>query len=375
MEMFGSSPVSTGSRRRRLLVVGKPATDLSVFTNELAQKGVEFSAEHVENPADIRQALDRGPWDAIFSSEEILRLNEQLSQENAYLLEEIQSEHNFKQIAGSSAVFLRAMNEIKAAASQGGPVLITGETGTGKELFARWLHSLSPLQNRVLVRVDCTANLSPTDLELRIELASGGTLLLDEAAELPMEQQASVVRAIQEQKTRVVAITNRDLAHAVQVSRFRADLYVFLSATTIHTPALRERREDIPGLIHSQLRRFSRRCGKTVEAVSPAALQELLGYSWPGNIREMEHVLERAVVLADSSVLEAGHLGLFLGPGSDRIEEVERRHIVRVLDSTAWVIEGERGAAARLSLHPSTLRGRMKRLGIHRQAYSRQQRA
>jgi len=306
------------------------------------------------------------------TSEDILRLKEQLARENAYLLEEIQSEHNFNQMTGSSAVFLRAANLVKKVAPLSGPVLIVGEPGTGKELFARFLHSLSPLRDRVLVKLDSTANLSQTDLVQRIELASGGTLFLDEAGELALEAQARVVRAIREQLTRVVAVTNRDLAQSVQTSQFRADLYSLLSATTIRVPPLRERREDIPGLIHSLLKRFSRRCGKLVDGISPEALLDLLRYSWPGNIRELEHVLERAVVLTESTILQAGLLGLFLGPDSDRIEEVERRHILRVLDATSWVIEGERGAAARLSLHPSTLRGRMKKLGIRRVACSRQ---
>jgi formate hydrogenlyase transcriptional activator len=261
---------------------------------------------------------------------------------------------------------------VKAAAPLSDPVLIHGEPGTGKELFARSLHNLSPRHDRVLVKVDCTLNLSEQDLVQRIELAGDGTVFLDEVSELPLEVQASVVQAIQERKTRVVAVTNRDLAQAVQTSQFRADLYSLLSATAIRVPPLRERREDIPGLIHSLLTRFSRRCGKRVDGISPEALQDLLRYSWPGNIRELEHVLERAVVLTDSPILPAGLLGLFLQPDTDRIEEVERRHILRVLEATSWVIEGERGAAARLSLHPSTLRGRMKKLGIRRGVYSRQ---
>jgi formate hydrogenlyase transcriptional activator len=339
--------------RRRVLVIGDPAPELSLIS--------QVSAEHAHTPAEIQAALERGPWDAILSSDQIVRLYEQL----AYLLEEIQAEHDFRRMAGSSAAFLRALSLVKAASVSHRPVLIYGETGTGKELFARALHGMSPLHDRVLVKVDCAA---PREGEMtkRLELSSGGTLFLDDIGALPIESQALVMSAIRKKRTRVIAVTSRDLKQAAEEGLFRGDLLAVLNAAAIRVPPLRERPEDIPCLISLLLGRFSRRTGKSVDRVSPEAFQKLLKYSWPGNIRELEYVLERAVVLAESRVIDAALLPLWLGPCSDRLEDVERQHIRRVLDGAFWVIEGAEGAATKLNLSPSTLRGRMKKLGISR---------
>jgi formate hydrogenlyase transcriptional activator len=340
--------------------------------------------------------------------EEIGRLKARLEEEKEYLLEEINTEHNFEEMIGSSTLFRRALDLVRQAAPTSAPVLISGETGTGKELVARALHNLSPRKNRPMVKVNCAAiSTALLESELfghvkgaftgaidrrigRFELANGGTLFLDEIGEMPLEAQAKLLRAIQEKEfepvgssktirvdTRIIAATNRSLESAIQTGTFRADLYYRLNVVPVHVPPLRERREDIPSLISFFLERFSRQFGKPMDGVSREAMECLLSYSWPGNVRELENLLARAVVLSPTRVIGAGILGLPGGSGlltmgssppadSDRIQEVERRHILHVLEASSWVIEGASGAAARLCLHPSTLRGRMKKLGIRR---------
>jgi transcriptional regulator with GAF, ATPase, and Fis domain len=216
----------------------------------------------------------------------------------------------------------------------------------------------------------------------RFEYANGGTLFLDEVTELPLESQAKLLRVLQEQEfepvgsnrtvkvdVRLLAATNRNLAEVVREGRFRMDLYYRLLVVPVEVPPLRERREDIPALAAHFIRRLSHQLGRRVEGISPAVMQQLMAYDWPGNIRELENVLAHAVILCQGPVLEAPIFAMVPGtsevpPGT--LEEAERKHIEKALMSTRWVLEGPRGAAAMLGLNPSTLRSRMKRLSIQR---------
>jgi transcriptional regulator with GAF, ATPase, and Fis domain len=308
-------------------------------------------------------------------------------------------------------------------------VLVTGETGTGKELIARAVHSASPRRDRPLIKVNCAA--LPAGLvesELfghekgafsgaiarrvgRFELADGGTIFLDEIGELPADAQVKLLRVLQEREfdrvggtapmrvdVRVIAATNRDLLKEVQEKRFREDLYYRLNVFPVRLPPLRERQDDIPLLVHFLVNKFAPRVGKRLEGVSRPTMQRLQEYPWPGNIRELENVLERAVILATGPTLEvapdllpakaltrpaeeraqpegAGNVPVTAaappaaGQPRPNLEAVERDYIVTVLRETNWVLTGPRGAAKVLGLHANTLRSRMKKLGITRPAH------
>jgi formate hydrogenlyase transcriptional activator len=350
--------------------------------------------------------------------EQVKNLQKQLEAENVYLQEEISKEHNFEEIVGNSESILEALDRVETVAPTDSTVLIMGETGCGKELIARAIHSHSSRTHRPLVKVNCGA--IPTGLvesELfghmkgaftgalerrtgRFELADGGTLFLDEVSELPLDTQVKLLRVLQEHEfeplgssrtlkvnVRIIAASNRDMQTAVQEGRFRADLYYRLNVLPIAVPPLRERRADIPLLTTFFVERFARQFGKQITGVSQDTMEILSRYDWPGNIRELQNVIERAVVLSRTPVLRLGTglLPLRTASTSDEapkvsntsllddsvdstLEQVERRHIARVLEQTSWVIEGDRGAAKILDLHPNTLRSRMKKLGIERTA-------
>jgi formate hydrogenlyase transcriptional activator len=350
--------------------------------------------------------------------EQVKNLQKQLEAENVYLQEEISKEHNFEEIVGNSQSILEVLDRVETVAPTDSTVLIMGETGCGKELIARAIHSHSSRKHRPLVKVNCGA--IPTGLvesELfghmkgaftgalerrtgRFELADGGTLFLDEVSELPLDTQVKLLRVLQEHEfeplgssrtlkvnVRIIAASNRDMQTAVQEGRFRADLYYRLNVLPIAVPPLRERRADIPLLTTFFVERFARQFRKQVTGISHDTMDILSRYDWPGNIRELQNVIERAVVLSRTPVLRLGTdlLPLRTAPapeetqkcGNDSLlddsvdstlEQVERRHIARVLEQTSWVIEGDRGAAKILDLHPNTLRSRMKKLGIERTA-------
>jgi PAS domain S-box-containing protein len=330
-----------------------------------------------------------------------------LEQQNLYLQEEIKAGHNFEEILGQSPPLLAVLENVRRVAPTDSTVLLTGETGTGKELIARAIHSNSLRKDRAFIRINCAA--LPAGLvesELfghekgaftgaiarrvgRFELAQGGTIFLDEVGELPVEAQAKLLRVLQEREfdrvggtapikadVRVLAATNRELLKAVRDKSFREDLYYRLSVFPIHLPPLRQRREDLPLLVHFLVNKFAARIGKRLESVSRQTLQRLLAYSWPGNVRELENVLERAVILANGTTLEIGPEVLATAAGDGPVESaagllttleaVERSHIIAVLRQTHWVIDGPRGAARILGLHPNTLRSRLKKLGISR---------
>ncbi len=345
-------------------------------------------------------------------AEEQLR---QLDLQNQYLQEEIRAVHNVDEIVGQSRALSDALAEVRLVAPTDSSVLILGETGTGKELIARAIHSASKRTARPLIKVNCAA--LPTGLiesELfghekgaftgaterrmgRFELADGGTIFLDEIGEMPAEVQTKLLRVLQEQEferiggsktirvdVRVIAATNRDLAGAVAEGRFRRDLYYRLNVFPISLPALRDRPDDIPLLVHFFVGRFAAKIGRPISRVPKETMRRLLSYAWPGNVRELENVIERAVILSSGPDLAvaAGALpatspdvehpvaaGLHTAgaPGDARsLEQVERGHILSVLEQTRWRIEGPRGAAQVLNMHPSTLRSRLKKLGIQR---------
>ena len=333
----------------------------------------------------------------LFSEVDALRAR--LASENAYLRETEPTK-----IIGQSAALRTALDAIQHVAATDTTVLLLGETGTGKELFARAIHEASPRKHRALVKLNCAA--VPTSLvesELfghekgaftsadkrrlgRFEVADGGTLFLDEIGELPAEVQPKLLRVLQEREiervgatspiavdVRVIAATNRDLREDVRKGRFRADLFYRIAVFPIEMPPLRARREDIPLLVEASIRHQARRLGKHLEGVTPNALARLIAYDWPGNVRELQNVIERAAILARGPLIGVELIPELArseapapGPLPRSLVDVEREHIARVLAESDWVIEGEGGAAAFLGIRPSTLRSRMVKLGIRR---------
>ena len=344
---------------------------------------------------------------------EVQLLKEKLEAENIYLQNEIKQEHNFNEIVSQSEVIKSAVLEkIQQVADTDAAVLILGESGTGKELIARAVQSVSKRSTRPLVKVNCAAlpaNLIESELfghekgaftgainqkTGRFELADGGTLFLDEVGEIPMDLQPKLLRVVQEgefervggSKTikvdvRIIAATNRDLEASVKNNEFRADLFYRLNVFPIISPSLRERKEDIPILVTHFCKKFSLKFRKRIDSVSREVLEMLMKYDWPGNVRELENIIERGIIVAKSNVLEVGDWlpqtmldslksALISTPVNDssagRLEDIERNHIVEVLNKTRWKIRGENGAAKILDLNPTTLEARMKKLGIER---------
>ena len=336
--------------------------------------------------------------------EELLRLSARREQQNSYLREEIKGEHTT--ILGRSGAMRRVFEQIARVAATDASVLISGATGVGKELVARAIHEASPLRDQPMVKLNCAAIpegmveselfghergafTSAVDRRIgRFELANGGTLFLDEVGELSLPVQAKLLRVLQSgefervggsktltSNARILAATNRDLARTMANGGFRSDLYYRLNVFPIFVPSLEERREDIPLLAGAFLEQIARRMGKRIEGFAPAALEYLCTRSWPGNVRELRHVIERAAILCDGPLLtieeESAPRRATSEPtppaaAGSRLVEVEAAHVRAPLEHTGWVIEGPRGAAAILGLNPSTLRFRMRRLGIHR---------
>jgi len=332
---------------------------------------------------------------------EINQLKNELHEENIYLKEVIKLEHNFNEIIGHSDALKYVFFKIEQVAPTNATVLITGETGTGKELVAHAIHSTSLRKDRPLVKVNCAAlSASLIESELfghergaftgasarkigRFELADGATIFLDEVGEIPLDLQSKLLRVIQEgeferlgsSKTikadvRIIAATNRNLEREVAKAAFREDLLFRLNVFPITVPPLRERKDDIPELIEHFVNRFSKKMGKSIRSVSPAAVRLLCKHAWPGNIRELANVIERSVINTQTENLQmlenfepsSGVSGLFVS--SETLEDIERKHITQILDKAGWKIEGSTGAAQILGLNPSTLRTRMSKLGI-----------
>ena len=355
-------------------------------------------------------------------TERVLMEQEQarLQAQNAYLQEEIRAEHNFTEIVGNSPELRDVLRQVEQVAPTDSTVLILGETGTGKELIARAIHDRSTRRQQQLVKVNCgaiSAGLVESELfghvkgaftgaltarDGRFKLADGGTIFLDEVGELPMDTQVKLLRVLQEQEfepigssktvrvnVRVIAATNRDLTESIREGKFRSDLFYRLNVVPMRVPSLRERAADVPLLTTFFLQHFAKKFNKPVKQISEETMRRLSAYPWPGNIRELQNIIERAVVLATGNVLTlapdfgpvasgsapAARVAASPGPtkpvpippaGGSALEDVERHHIETVLNQTGWMIEGGRGAAQILNMNPSTLRSRMQKLGIKR---------
>jgi len=336
--------------------------------------------------------------------EEIAQLKSQLEQEKLYLQEEIKTEHNFEEFIGQGQNIKKVLRSIETVAPTDASVLVLGETGTGKELVVRAIHNLSPRKDKALVKVNCAA--LPSGLiesELfghekgaftgalsrrigRFELAHRGTIFLDEIGDLPLELQAKLLRVLQDGEfervggtgsikvnVRVIAATNRDLERSVQENRFRQDLFYRLNVFPIRIPALRERKEDIPLLVKYFAVKYGKKMGRNIDTVPKKVLDSLTTYTWPGNVRELENVIERSVILSTGSQLELADWLPKQGISSQgnkvpTLEELERQHIIEVLEMTGWRVSGERGAATVLDVKSTTLESRMKKLGIVRKS-------
>ena len=365
-------------------------------------------ADYITKPFQSEEVLARirVHVDLRDASHSLQRRNQQLQQKiNAlqdaqqtihYLQQEIAEEFHDEEIIGSSAVLKAAMKDMSKVAPTDASVLLLGETGTGKELFARSIHRNSLREKKPFIKINCAT--LPSELvesELfghergaftgatsirkgRFELADGGSLFLDEIGELTLSAQAKLLRILQEQElerlgsessikvnVRIIAATNQDLSSAVQEGAFRDDLFFRLNVFPITIPALRRRDGDI-SVLAKYLTAFSaRRLGKEIKAIDNNSLQRLENYSWPGNVRELQNVIERAVILSQGPLLEIGGLAEEIDPGqSTSLEAVEAEHIRSTLELADWKIEGTDGAAKRLGLHPSTLRGKMRKLAI-----------
>jgi formate hydrogenlyase transcriptional activator len=347
-----------------------------------------------------------------FAYREIADLKDKLTQEVVYLQDEIRTELKFEEIVGHSDVLTRVLAQLEIVARTDSTVLIYGETGTGKELIARAIHNLSSRKSNAFVKLNCAA--IPTGLlesELfghekgaftgaiaprigRFELANRGTVFLDEIGDIPLELQPKLLRVLQEREferlgstrtqrtdARLIAATNRDLASMVEKQEFRSDLYYRLDVFPVRVPPLRERREDIPLLVRHFVQQFSRRMNRTVETIPSETMTMLVRYDWPGNIRELQNVIERAVIVSTGPVLRVplDHLKTRVPPAEVRnggraseeggkmrgvLEDVERQQILAALKQANWLVAGPRGAAALLGMKRSTLQGHMKRLGI-----------
>jgi transcriptional regulator with GAF, ATPase, and Fis domain len=340
-----------------------------------------------------------------FAFEEINYLKKQLEQEKTYLLEEINLTDSFQEIIGASPAIQNVLYKIKQVAPLDATVLIQGETGTGKELIARAIHNLSRRKDFALVKVNCAAlpaQLIESELfghekgsftgaiERRIgkfELANGGTIFLDEIGEMPYELQAKLLRVLQENEfervggksamrtdVRVIAATNRNLEKEVEAGRFRSDLFFRLNVFPLTMPPLRQRLEDIPLFVKYFMEKYSKRIGKNVLSIKKTSLDAMKEYNWPGNIRELEHLIERAIIISTGQTLEIDNI-ILSGQHNTATEvsaikpliEVEREHIVNALKATRGKVTGENGAAALLGLNGKTLGSRMRKLGIKRE--------
>lgn len=360
---------------------------------QVAEANQKLEGQVAQRTKELREALN-----------EVEKLKNRLQAENLYLQDELKVEHNFEDIIGGSPTLKAVLGQVEQVAATTATVMILGESGTGKELLARAIHNLSDRRDRPLVKVNCAAlpgNLIESELFGheqgaftgalvqkigRFELANCGTIFLDEIGELPLEMQVKLLRVLQEREferiggsetihvdVRVMAATNRDLKQAAASGKFREDLFYRLNVFPVVLPPLRQRIDDIPLLVSTFVQRFAQRLGKTIDLIPQDVMEALQSYSWPGNIRELQNVIERAVILSRGDVLHVDESldgsaieSVPLEHVKSTLEEVERRHILRTLEEANWKISGEGGAAEGLGLNPSTLRARMRKLGIKR---------
>ena len=384
------------------LKISRLQKELTDANSRLEERVAEKTSELLHSNHHLKNALA-----------ELERLKNQLQAENIYLREELKREHNFEEIVYQCEGLKRILDEVGVVATTDATVLVLGETGTGKELIARALHNNSLRKDKAFVKVNCAAlpaNLVESELfghekgaftgafaqnMGRFELADGGTIFLDEIGDFPLELQAKLLRVLQDGEfervgnpqtlkvdIRVIAATNKDLKSAIKSGSFREDLYYRLSVIPISLPPLRDRKEDIILLAKHFVNRDCTKLGKRIDTISPKTIEVLQAYSWPGNIRELENVIERAVILSHGTTLKIDDLedpldhsdfgNMYLSKAISMeynssqftLEEVERNHIINILETCNWVIEGKKGAASILAINPSTLRSRMKKLGI-----------
>jgi len=334
--------------------------------------------------------------------EEVKRLKDRLQAENAYLQEEIKLTHNFEEIVSKNKKYKKILASIEQVATTSATVLILGESGTGKELLARAIHGISNRSNRPIVKINCAAlpaNLIESELfghekgaftgalNLKIgrfELADGGTIFLDEIGDLPLELQSKLLRVLQEGEferlgspktmtvdVRIIAATNKDLEDAVTKKEFREDLYYRLNVFPITSIPLRERKDDIPPLVTHFCHKYTARFGKKIAVIPKRVIDTLMDYHWPGNIRELENIIERAVIISKGKKLNLGdfspqRMGIGKKDVITSLHENEKRHILRALKATNWRIGGDGGAAILLGIKRTTLNARMKKLNIQR---------
>jgi len=344
----------------------------------------------------------------IQANEKLLAYKQQLEVENSYLKEQIKTINNFSEIIGSGPAMADVYRLMSVVASTNSTVLVLGETGTGKELIARAIHSASPRKDKLMVKVNCAAlpaNLIESELfghekgaftgaiDRRIgkfELANHSTLFLDEIGEMPLEAQVKLLRILQERElerlggqqtikvdVRLIAATNRNLEQEVKAGRFREDLFYRLNVFPIHLPPLRDRPEDIESLANFFVDKYSRNTGKKIKKIAPKVLQQLRSYTWPGNVRELEHLIERSILLTFGDTLTEVYIpkGVSLEVhgaaqlANRSLEEVERSYIIEVLQRCAGKISGAGGAAEVLQIPGNTLHSKMKKLGISKADY------
>lgn len=369
----------------------------TLFDSEVSLKRVKLAS------ATYVQAIMRDITIRKEAVEELEKLKNRLQEENIYLQEEIKIEHNFGEIIGESRALKKVLNSVEKVATTNSGVLIMGETGTGKELIARAIHSISRRKDRPLVKINCAAlpaNLIESELfghergaftgamacrAGRFELAHGGTLFLDEIGELPLELQSKLLRVLQDGEfervggdrtfkvdVRIIAATNRDLERAIDTGSFREDLFYRLNVFPILMPPLRDRKDDIPILAKYFVMKYGPKEGKKIKIIPQKTLSALQAYCWPGNVRELANIIERGVILSQGGRLKLGDwLPRKSPPRLEQqpatMEAVEKEHIVKILKITDGRVSGDRGAAKILGLNPQTLYSRMKRLGITRE--------
>ena len=358
-----------------------------VTVRKEAQQNLQVAYDEVEKTVKVR-------------TRELEELKDRLEEENIYLQEEIKTTLNFDEIIGNSKAIKKALGLARQVAPSGTTVLILGETGTGKELIARVVYNLSPRKNRPLIKVNCAAipfNLIESELFGhekgaftgainqkigRFELADKGTIFLDEIGDLPVELQSKLLRVLQEGEferlgssvtrkidTRVLAATNRDLEKLRSERKFRDDLFFRLNVFPIHSPTLRDRKNDIPMLVKHFVDKFNQKIGKEIKIIPQKLLAALKTYHWPGNIRDLENIIERAVILSPGKQLQLGDW-LTENRTADSqsailtMNDLQREHIIHVLKLVNGRVRGDSGAAKLLGMEPTTLQSRMKKLGI-----------
>ncbi|MBF0120347.1 MAG: sigma-54-dependent Fis family transcriptional regulator [Desulfobacterales bacterium] len=363
--------------------------------NKLKQANDQLEKRVIERTEKLNNTLEQYK-NALAEIKELKKL---LQVENTYLKEEIKLNSNFEEIIGQSNEIKAVLLKVEQVAPSNTTVLILGETGTGKELIARAIHNSSPQKDRALIKIDCSA-LSPNLIESelfghekgsftgahvkkigRFELANGSSIFLDEIGELPFELQSKLLRVIQDGEferlggtktiktnARVIAATNRDLSDESNKGSFRKDLFFRLNVFPIIIPPLRERKDDIILLLNYFTQKFSKKIGKNIKKISKRISNKLENYTWPGNVRELENLIERAIIISNDDTLkielpESNHISL---DKELKLEDVERKHIIKILNEKHWKIEGAGGTASTLGINPSTLRSRMKKLGIKR---------